>query len=301
MSVHPEQQYLDLIDQILTQGHYRPSPHQPLPSQPKPPGTFSLMNCNMSFDLTSGEFPFMTVRKMYLRPVVAELIWFLSGSTNNDDLHALGAHFWDAWDTPETNQAMGWNPGQLGPIYGKQWRHWGARMAVGDGSFLPADNARFNGFDQITNLIDTIKTAPASKRLFVTAYDPIDAKDCFVTTCHGMFFCQVWGDRLNLHMVQRSGDVPIGIPFNIASYSLLLLMLAQVTQLKPGTFYHTISDAHIYENQVEAMKEVLRREPKPYPKLILNPKVTSIFEFTPDDVELVGYESHPRLDPPVAT
>lgn len=293
--MHPEEQYRQLIRDILERGFYRPSPHQPLPSQPTPPGTFSLMNYNMSFDLSRQEFPLMTLRHMGLKPVVAELLWFLSGSTDNVDLHALGAHLWDAWDTPETNQKMGWNKGQFGPIYGKQWRHWGAKMERPEGKLDKP------GYDQITKLIEGIRTNPNSKRHLVSAYDPSDMDDCFVTTCHGLFFCQVWGNTLNLHMVQRSADVPVGVPFNIASYSLLLLMLAQVLELQPGIFHHTLSDAHLYENQVDAMKQLLERDPLPYPKVEINPDVKDIFTFTPGDFRLVDYDPHPKLIVPVAT
>jgi len=295
MSNHPEQQYLDLIDRILREGFYRPSPHGPLPSQPNPPGTYSLMNVNMAFDLSKGAFPLMTVRRMGFRPVLAELLWFLSGSTNNADLLELGAHIWDPWDTPETNQACGWAPGQLGPIYGKQWRHWRAAMAK------PGGTLDAPGYDQIAKLVERIKTSPNSKRLFVTAYDPQDAEDCFVTTCHGLFFCQVWDGRLNLHMVQRSGDVPVGIPFNIASYSLLTIMLAQVTGLQPGVFHHTISDAHVYENQVDAMRQLLLRQPCLYPRLEVDSTVTDIFGFRLEHFKLVDYEPHLKLNVPVAT
>lgn len=292
---HPEQQYLDLISALLENGFYRPSPHLPLPSQPHPPATRSLMNRNMVFDLSQGYFPLMTVRRTYFKAIVLELLWFLSGSTNNHDLQATGAHFWDPWDTPDTNQAMGWSPGQLGPIYGHQWRHWGARMEKPDGTL---DRP---GYDQVAKLIETIKSTPHSKRLMVSSYNPEDAEDCFVTTCHGTFFCQVWGDRLHLHMVQRSGDVPVGIPFNIASYALLLMMLAQVTGLNPGTFHHTISDAHVYENQEEAMRVLLQRKPLPYPQLIINPAVRKIEDFTVDDLQIVDYQFHPALEVPVAT
>jgi thymidylate synthase len=292
---HPELQYLDLVRKIIEQGFYRPSPHRPLPTQPNPPGTYSLMNQNLAFDLSMGWFPLMTVRWMGLKGVVAELLWFLSGSTNNADLHALGAHLWDSWDTPETNQSLGWAPGQLGPIYGKQWRHWGARMQKPDGRL---DGP---GYDQIDALVRGIRETPHSKRLYVTGYDPADMNDCFVTTCHGLFFCQVWGDQLNLHMVQRSADVPVGVPFNIASYSLLLMMLAQVTGLKPGMFYITLSDAHLYENQVDSMSKVLTRGPYPYPQVRINPDVTNIFDFRPDDFELTNYQFHPKLKVPVAT
>jgi thymidylate synthase len=166
------------------------------------------------------------------------------------------------------------------------------RLTGGDGT---------QGLDQIARLVQRIRETPNSKRLYVTAYDPIDMEDCFVTTCHGLFFCQIWGDRLNLHMIQRSGDVPVGIPFNIASYSLLMYMLAQVTGLKPGVFHHTISDAHLYDNQVPSMQELLVRPPKPYPTLTINPEVTDIFAFTLADFAIEGYETHPRLEVPVAT
>ncbi len=290
----PEMQYLGMLERILDQGYYRPSPHSALPSQPQPPGTRSLMNQNLFFDLSEGYYPLQTVRPTSVKAVIAELLWFLSGSTNNNDLQSLGANLWDPWDTKETNQSIGWAPGQLGPIYGKQWRHWGARMSKPDGQL------DWQGLDQIERLVEGIRVTPNSKRLYVSSYNLLDADDCFVTTCHGEFFCQVWGDRLNLHMIQRSGDAPVGVPFNIASYALLLMMLAQVAGLKPGQLHMTISDAHIYENQEEAVREILTRKPLPYPRIELNPNVSDIFAFTPDDFKLVGYQRHPKIDVPVA-
>jgi thymidylate synthase len=292
---HPEQQYLDLIRKLLEHGFYRPSPHQPLPSQPNPPGTYSLRAERLIFDLSRGEFPLSTVRRTSLKAIIAELLWFISGSTSNGDLHDLGSHIWDSWDTPETNQSLGWDEGQLGPIYGKQWRHWGARMSK------PSGELDYPGFDQLTHLVSEIKTNPNSKRLMVTSYDPIDAEDCFVTTCHGTFFCQVWGDRLHLTMVQRSGDVPIGIPFNIASYALLLMMLAQVTGLKPGELILDLMDAHLYENQIPAMKELLEREPLPCPRIEINPLVKRLEDFVAGDFTLIGYENQGPLSVPVTT
>lgn len=298
MSVHPEQQYVDAVRNVIDNGFYRPSPHQPLPSQPNPPGTYSLMNINFSFDLSTGIFPCGTLKPVNFKAMSGELIWMMSGSTDIKDLHGLGVHFWDPWDTPETNQAMGWKPGQLGPIYGKQWRHFGARMPIGDGSF---SGDAGEGFDQLTNLVQMIRDSPSSKRLFVSSYDPIDAIDCFVTTCHGTFFCQVWGDRLNLHMIQRSGDLPIGVPYNIASYALLLNILAHVTGLKPGTLHITISDAHVYENQVDAMRVLLKRRPKPYPRLWINQDVKEFDQFKTNDFGLIDYRHHPALAIDVAT
>lgn len=309
---HPELQYKSLIAKIINEGFFRPSPHQPINGVPNP-GTYSLINENMKFDLSNGLFPLMTLRKAPLRLVAAELVWFLSGSTNNQDLHQMDVHFWDPWDTPETNQKEGWAQGQLGPIYGKQWRHWRATMEKPDGKLASP------GFDQIANLLKMMIRSPHSKRLYVTAYDPQDAHDCFVTTCHGLFFCQVWGDHLNMHMVQRSGDVPVGIPFNIASYSLLLIMLAKVLGYQPGTFDHTISDAHLYENQVTHMQELLARDPLPYPRLEIVPNgvldlppdggketdperaLQNLLAFRPDHFRVVEYLYHPHIAVPVAT
>jgi thymidylate synthase len=256
----------------------------------------------------------MTLRKAPLRAVAAELVWFLSGSTDNADLHAMDVHFWDPWDSADTNQKMGWQEGQLGPIYGKQWRHWRANMRMPDGQLDQP------GLDQIAKLLRGIITTPNSKRLYVTAYDPQDMDQCFVTTCHGLFFCQVWDDQLHLHMVQRSGDVPVGIPFNIASYSLLLMMIARVTGLKPGIFYHTISDAHLYDNQLDAMQVLLERSPNPYPRVEMvederfsslpvqgeretdpDRALANLLAFRPDHFKLLDYIPHPHIKVPVAT
>lgn len=309
---HPELQYKSLIAKITNQGFFRESPHEPIKGVPNP-GTFSLINENMEFDLSGGQFPLMTLRKAPFKAVGAELVWFLSGSTDNRDLHELGVHFWDPWDTPETNQKMGWREGQLGPIYGKQWRHWRANMIEPDGELDQP------GLDQIAKILRGIIETPNSKRLYVTAYDPQDMDQCFVTTCHGLFFCQVWDDQLHLHMVQRSGDVPVGIPFNIASYSLLLIMMARVTGLNPGTFYHTISDAHLYDDQVEGMQVLLERSPLPYSSVEIVPDerldlpriggrekdpqraLDNLLAFHPEHFKIHGYQSHPHLEVPVAT
>lgn len=238
----------------------------------------------------------LTLRKTWFKAAAAELLWYLSGSTNANDLRAIGAKVWDRWDTAETAGSMGWADGELGPIYGAQWRDFGGRVYYPGGLV-----GHIRGFDQIAWVINLLKTEPNTKRAKVIGWHPADMQRCFVACCHGDLNFQVWGDRLHMEMSQRSGDAPIGVPFNTACYALLLLLMAQVTGYKPGTFYHHIWDPHIYEDQVPAMRELIKREPLPYPSIKINPDIGDIFAFTLDDFELVNYQSHPAMDVPVAT
>jgi len=278
MNAHPEQQYLDLVRDILENGQKK--------SDPQKVGNLAVCGRQMRFNLEDG-FPLITTRSMKgsWKAMVYELLWFLSGSTKLEDLHKNDVHLWDIWGTPEICKSLGLEPGDLGPIYGKQWR------AFDGGGEKPVD--------QIQRLIDDLKGNPDSRRLIVSSWNPVDADRVFVAPCHCFFKFFHADGELSLHLFQRSGDVPIGIPFNIAEYSLLLMMVAQVTGLKAKEFVHTISDAHIYLDQIDVMKELLTRDTKPLPKVKLNPNVKNIFDFKFEDFTLEDYDSHPKIKIPV--
>jgi thymidylate synthase len=230
----------------------------------------------MRFDLADG-FPLVTTKKLHLKSIVHELIWFLAGETNTAYLKAHGVTIWDEWADEN---------GNLGPVYGKQWRSW----ATPDGRDI----------DQITEVIETLKTNPDSRRMIVSAWNPVDIPDMALAPCHCLFQFYVADGRLSCQLYQRSADVFIGVPFNIASYALLTMMMAQVTGLKPGEFVHTFGDAHLYLNHLDQADEQLRRKPRTLPRMEINPAVTSIFKFKYDDFKLVGYDPHPHIAAPIA-
>ncbi len=281
-------QYLDLVETVLTKGRRRQSSVQGV-------GNTVYAGYQMKFR-PAEEFPLITTRSLggrAWRALVAELLWFLSGSDNVTDLHKMGVKLWDPWATTEICERYGLPPGSVGRIYGPQWRSWLCR----DGSTI----------DQIARLIEEIKNSPDSKRLKVTAWNPEDVvgsdgvEKVFIAPCHGDFKCVVAEGVIDMCMTQRSADLPVGVPFNIASYSLLLLMIAQVTGLKAGEFTHHLQDIHIYDNQVEEIKRQLQVTPKQLPQMILNPAATDLFSFQVDDFTLVGYDPHPFFRIPVLT
>lgn len=293
--MHPEQQYLNIVRQVIDNGHYKPNPHPPIPSQPNPPGTRFLIDLDMKFDLSNGQLPLQTTRRANFSYIVTELLWFLSGSTNIRDLQAAGNPIWDLWDSAETNGSLDLAPGEMGPIYGAQWRDFGGRVYMPGGVIHHVP-----GTDQISRLVEGLRSNPHGNRHKVVSWHPRDMDRCFVACCHGDFTCWVIDDRLDLHMTQRSADLPVGVPYNTASYSLLLLMLAQVTGLKPGTFHHTLEYAHVYDDQLHAMERLLQREPRPLPQISLRrPEETDIFAFRENDFELTGYDPHPFFKVPV--
>jgi thymidylate synthase len=267
-------QYLDLLREVLTKGKAK--------TDPQKVGNIALGGRMMTFDLADG-FPLITTRSMKgsLKAMIHELLWFLSGSTNVADLNKHGVHLWDIWATKEVCEPLGLPTGSLGPIYGHQWRN-------------------FNGVDQVANLIYDLKTNPDSRRLIVSSWDPADLDKVFVAPCHCFYKFFHAGGELELHLFQRSADMPVGVPFNIAEYSLLLMMVAQVVGLKPTRFVHFISDCHIYNNQIEAVKEQLEREPRALPTVRINPDVKDIFAFRPEDFEIADYNPHPPIKIPVA-
>jgi thymidylate synthase len=230
----------------------------------------------MRFNLAEG-FPLVTTKKLHLKSIIHELLWFLKGDTNIQYLKDNGVRIWDEW--ADAN-------GDLGPVYGHQWRSWPAK----DGGTI----------DQISNLIQQIKTNPNSRRLLVSAWNVADVDNMALPPCHTMFQFYVANGKLSCQLYQRSADLFLGVPFNIASYALLTLMMAQVCGLQPGDFVHTFGDAHIYSNHMDQVQLQLSREPRPYPTMKLNPEVTDLFDFKFEDFTLEGYDPHPGIKAPVA-
>jgi thymidylate synthase len=239
-------------------------------------GTLSVFGYQMRFDLAAG-FPVLTTKKLHLRSIIHELLWFLMGDTNIRYLKQNGVSIWDEWADEQ---------GELGPIYGKQWRSW------------PTPDGRT--IDQMSQLVEQIRCNPDSRRLIVSAWNPADVDKMALPPCHCLFQFYVAEGRLSCQLYQRSADIFLGVPFNIASYSLLTMMLAQVTRLQPGEFVHTFGDAHLYSNHLQQVALQLSREPRQLPTMRINPEVTDIFGFRFEDFELIGYDPHPHIKAPVA-
>ena len=261
-------QYLDLMRTILDEGHYK--------ADRTGTGTYSIFGYQMRFDLQKG-FPLLTTKKLHLRSIIYELLWFLRGDTNIQYLHDHNVTIWDEWADEH---------GDLGPVYGKQWRSWEAP----DGRVI----------DQITSLIEQLKRNPDSRRLIVSAWNPADVDQMALPPCHTMFQFYANDGQLSCQLYQRSADVFLGVPFNIASYALLTMMVAQVCGLKAKDFVHTFGDAHIYSNHVEQAKLQLSRDPRPLPQMRINPDVKSIFDFQYEDFTLENYDPHPHIKAEVA-
>lgn len=257
------QQYLDLCRRILDEGIKK--------SDRTGTGTISIFGHQMRFELEKG-FPLLTTKKLHLRSIIYELLWFLRGETNLKYLHQHGVTIWDEWADEQ---------GDLGPIYGKQWR-----------SFSGANGKTV---DQIAWVIEEIKRNPDSRRLVVSAWNPVEMPDMALPPCHCLFQFYISDGKLSCQLYQRSGDVFLGVPFNIASYALLTHMVAQVTGYKPGIFVHTLGDAHLYLNHLEQVNEQITRQPYPLPRLQLNPDVQSIFDFDYDDIAILDYQAHPHI------
>ncbi|MCI5066521.1 thymidylate synthase [bacterium] len=261
------QQYLDLIRDVLENGAPSDGGFR---SDRTGVGTYSVFGRQLRFDLTEG-FPLVTTKKLHLKSIIYELLWFLQGNTNTKWLNDRKVRIWDEWADED---------GELGPIYGKLWRRWEGP----DGEV-----------DQIQNLITRLREEPYSRRHLVVAYNPADQPKVSPQGCHSLMQFYVTGDRISLQLYQRSADLMLGVPFNIASYALLLQMVAQVVGLTPHEFIHTFGDVHIYANHVEGAKEQLQRTPYPLPTMKLNPEVTDIFAFTFEDFTLENYEAHPHI------
>ena len=261
-------QYLELMRFVLNHGVVK--------KDRTGTGTRSVFGYQMRFNLSDG-FPVLTTKKLHLRSIIHELLWFLMGETNIRYLKENGVSIWDEW--ADAN-------GDLGPVYGKQWRSW------------PASDGR--SIDQITQLVAQIQRNPDSRRLIVSAWNPAEVEHMALPPCHCLFQFYVTDGRLSCQLYQRSADVFLGVPFNIASYALLTMMLAQVTGLKPGDFVHTFGDAHLYSNHLEQAMLQLDREPRTLPTMHINPAVKDIFGFKFEDFELTGYDPHPHIKAPVA-
>jgi|TARA_B110000483_G_scaffold141911_1_gene169538 thymidylate synthase len=274
-------QYLDFMRHVSETGNEK--------SDRTGTGTVSVFGYQMRFNLEDG-FPLVTTKKCHLRSIIHELLWFLKGDTNIRYLSENGVRIWDDWATEE---------GELGPVYGKQWRSWQSP----DGRVI----------DQISDLVESLKSNPDSRRLIVSAWNPTVLPDSSVSPrenaaeglqalppCHCLFQFYVADGRLSCQLYQRSADIFLGVPFNIASYSLLTMMLAQVCNLKCGDFVHTFGDAHLYLNHLEQTEEQLGREPRSLPQMKINPEIKSIFDFSYDDFELVGYDPHLHISAPIS-
>lgn len=246
----------------------------------------------MRFDLAKG-FPLVTTKKVHTKSIFNELLWFLRGETNAAWLTERGVTIWDEWATADQCARFGRSPGDLGPVYGHQWRNFGATRKT-DGTYAN------DGVDQVARLVDQIRTNPNSRRLIISGWNPKEADDVALPPCHTLFQFYVQQGRLSCQLYQRSGDAFLGIPFNIASYALLTMMIAQVSDLAPGEFIHTIGDAHLYKNHFEQTKLQLSREPRPLPTLKLNPAKKDIFAFEYEDFVLENYDPHPGIKAPIA-
>jgi thymidylate synthase len=261
-------QYLDLLRHILEQGVEK--------ADRTGTGTLSVFGYQMRFDLTQG-FPLLTTKKLHVRSIVHELLWFLAGSTNVAYLHEHGVTIWDEWADEN---------GELGPVYGSQWRSW------------PTPEG--GSIDQISKVIDQIRRNPDSRRHIVSAWNVAELDRMKLPPCHALFQFWVANGRLSCQLYQRSADVFLGVPFNIASYALLTMMVARVTGLEPAEFIHTLGDAHLYLNHLEQARLQLTREPRPLPRLEINPEVESIFDYRYEDFRLEGYDPHPAIKAPIA-
>jgi thymidylate synthase len=262
------QQYLDLLRRVRTEGVRK--------TDRTGTGTLSVFGHQMRFDLSKG-FPLVTTKKLHVKSIIHELIWFLAGDTNIRYLKDHGVGIWDEWADAQ---------GDLGPVYGKQWRSW----AASDGRTI----------DQIGDVIATLKRDPDSRRLIVSAWNPADVPKMALAPCHCLFQFYVADGKLSCQLYQRSADVFLGVPFNIASYALLTMMMAQVTGYKPGEFVHTFGDAHLYLNHLEQADLQLKRTPLPLPTMHINPEVPSLFRFKYEDFQLENYNPHPHIKAPVA-
>ncbi len=260
--------YLDLMRHVLEHGTKK--------DDRTGTGTLSVFGWQMRYALDEG-FPLVTTKKCHLRSIIHELLWFLRGDTNIGYLKDNGVSIWDEWADAQ---------GDLGPVYGHQWRAWPAR----DGGTI----------DQISEVVKTLKTNPDSRRIIVSAWNVADLDRMALAPCHAFFQFYVADGRLSCQLYQRSADIFLGVPFNIASYALLTMMVAQVTGLKPGDFVHTLGDAHLYLNHLDQAREQLAREPRPLPRMRINPEVTDIFAFRFEDFTLEGYDPHPAIKAPVA-
>jgi thymidylate synthase len=261
-------QYLDLLQKVLDEGSSK--------QDRTGTGTLSIFGCQSRYDLSAG-FPLLTTKKLHLRSIIHELLWFIAGDTNVGYLQQNGVRIWDEWADEN---------GELGPVYGRQWRSW----PTADGGSI----------DQLAQVVEQVRDNPDSRRMLVSSWNPGEIEGMALPPCHLLFQFYVCDGRLSCQMYQRSADLFLGVPFNVASYSLLTMMVAQVTGLEPGEFIHTLGDTHLYLNHLDQAREQLSRLPGPLPTMMINPEVDDLFAFSYDDFELQGYQAQPHIAAAVA-
>jgi thymidylate synthase len=279
-----EAAYLSLLKEVLEKGKER--------KDRTGVGTRGLFGGQLRFDLRDA-FPLLTTKKLHLKSIIHELLWFVRGETQVGPLKEAGVSIWDEWATAEQTARFGRKAGDLGPVYGHQWRNFGATRKA-DGSY------ERDGVDQLARLVHDIKEKPFSRRLLVTGWNPKEADEVALPPCHTLFQFHVQDGEVSCHLYQRSADLFLGVPFNIASYALLTVMVAQATGNEPGDFVHSFGDVHLYSNHVEQAKEQLSRTPRAPPKMKLNPARANLFEFQFEDFTLEGYDPHPAIKASVA-
>ena len=273
------QPYLDLLRTILDRGKDR--------ADRTGTGTRGIFGHQMRFDLREG-FPLVTTKKLHVKSIMHELLWFVRGETHVKPLQDAGVRIWNDWATAEQTARFGRQEGDLGPVYGHQWRNFGASRKA-DGTYEK------DGVDQLKRVLHDIKENPNSRRLLVTGWNPKEADQVALPPCHTLFQLYVQDGELSCQLYQRSADVFLGVPFNIASYALLTMMIAHVSGLRPGDFVHTFGDAHLYKNHLDQARLQLEREPRKLPRMILNPDVSDLFAFRFEDFTLEGYDPHPHI------
>jgi thymidylate synthase len=276
--------YLDLLRKVLDDGVER--------EDRTGTGTRSLFGYQMRIDLREG-FPLLTTKKIHLKSIIHELLWFVSGQTHVGHLQEVGVSIWDEWATAEQTARFRRKEGDLGPVYGHQWRNFGATERE-DGSY------ERDGFDQLSYVLDQIRDNPYSRRLILSGWNPSEAERVALPPCHTLFQFYVSGGRLSCQLYQRSADVFLGVPFNIASYALLTMMIASVSDLEPGDFIHTFGDVHLYSNHIEQARLQLSRQPRPQPTMLIDPSVENLFDFRYEHFQLKDYLPYPRIKAPVA-
>lgn len=281
---HDEYQYLDSLHQILTRGS--------LKEDRTGTGTQSMFGMQCRYSLRGGILPLLTTKRVFWKGILHELLWFIAGSTNAKELSAKGVKIWEANGSREFLDKQGLThreEGDLGPVYGFQWRHFGAEYENMHSDYTG------QGVDQLAQVIDKIKNNPDDRRIILCAWNPKDLPKMALPPCHAFVQFYVSDNELSCQLYQRSADMGLGVPFNIASYALLTHMIAHITGLKAGDFVHTMGDAHIYLNHIEAIKEQLTREPRPFPRLVINRDVDTVDDFKFDDFEVHGYNPHPKI------
>ncbi len=279
-----EAAYLGLLKEVLEHGRDR--------KDRTGVGTRGLFGGQLRFDLRTS-FPLLTTKKVHLKSIIHELLWFVRGDTQVKSLKDVGVSIWDEWATAEQTARFGRQAGDLGPVYGHQWRNFGATKTA-DGTF------ERDGVDQLARLMHDLAEKPNSRRLIVTGWNPEEADQVALPPCHTLFQFHVQDGELSCHLYQRSADLFLGVPFNIASYALLTMMVAQAAGLKPGDFVHSFGDVHLYSNHFDQAREQLSRTPRAFPVMKVNPARTNLFEFQFEDFTLEGYEPHPAIKAPVA-